>query len=294
MTPAGLAAADRDRGVHLLDVNDPTSPQRLGGYETLGWASGLAVAETGEGLKLYAAAGREVKVLTWRPQEGFLMTDVLHTPGIAHDAAGNETRLAVADGPVWNGHDWEPGGLRVLMPDSGQEAGFYASRDQAVAVTAVEHRVYLADDADGVHVYELTPDGLVELRWLDWPGHIRDLAFAPQNAWVSLPGRGLVATSPDLPEPFQVQFLYDGLTRVQGVAVDGGRLLVAESLPHADPLLPGQRFPSRIHVLDISQPQQVTAQAQTATPGQALDMALAGGYILLADGDAGLLVYTLE
>ena len=33
---------------------------------------------------------------------------------------------------------------------------------------------------------------------------------------------------------------------------------------------------------------------QTATPGQALDMALAGGYIHLADGDAGLLVYTLE
>ena len=298
MTPAGLALADRNRGVHLLDGSDPAALSRLGGYETLGWVSG-AILTDGEGeAAAYVAAGGDVKSLTWSPETGFHLVGWMTTPGVAHDVAllpaGHATKLAVADGPVWNGHDWEPGGLRVLDADSGQELAFYPSRAQAVAVTVAGERVYLADDADGVHVYERAGDGLVESQWLDWPGHIRDLAFTSRGAWVALPGQGVVETAADLPPTFQARFRYDGVLRVQGLAVNGSQLLVTESLPHGDPLLWGRRFPSRIHVLDISRPGQVVSQGEAATPGEALDLTVSRGFIFLAAGDAGLLVYAPE
>ena len=164
----------------------------------------------------------------------------------------------------------------------------------ALAVTVAGERVYLADDADGVHVYERAGDGLVESQWLDWPGHIRDLAFTSRGAWVALPGQGVVETAADLPPTFQARFRYDGVLRVQGLAVNGSQLLVTESLPHGDPLLWGRRFPSRIHVLDISRPGQVVSQGEAATPGEALDLTVSRGFIFLAAGDAGLLVYAPE
>ena len=102
--------ADDDAGLQIIDVSNPASPVRLGGYDTSGYAWGVAVA----GNRIYVADYEKgLKVFCTLPNVQYMMRVEGGTLGTPYtiEAATNLTE------PVeWTPHlDHQPGGAAVRV-----------------------------------------------------------------------------------------------------------------------------------------------------------------------------------
>jgi hypothetical protein len=273
-----------DSGLSLIDVSTPSAPAEVGFLHIPRWALGVAV----EGGYAYVVAWGDVYSL----ESGLYVIDV-STPSAPVEVGYVGLPSLLSDVAVEGGYayvaweNWnEEGGLRVIdvrTPSAPVEVGFVNTPREAKGVAVAGGYAYVADYDWGLRVIDIsTPSAPVEVGSLDTWGSGEGIAVSGGYAyvvgrvsWQSVLNVVDVST-PSAPVP--VGFAYINYSGPVQVAVSDGYAYVASWEDGA------------LSVIDVSVP-RAPVQVGSVTLPEAGVVEAAGGYALLAAGDAGLYVF---
>jgi hypothetical protein len=307
---AGLAYVTADwEGMLVGEFSDPDAPTVVGGYRTAGGSVSMAVA------------GSLVYVGTFAP--GVRVMD-LSTPSAPVEVGW----LEVADTPLeiaFSGsHAFVAeltAGLRVLDLSNPLEPVSVALLDtegETRGVAVAGTLAYLADGSAGLRVVDVSnPAAPFQVSVVDTPGFAYGVALNGGYAFVADESAGLTVVNVAVPSAPSVVTTLGTPGSAFGVTISGNRAYLADSsglriidvsapsAPHELGFLPGWvetvdvsgawaylAAGSRgLVVVDVSDPTQPVEVGLYDTPGNSDDLALAGGMVLVADGDAGVAVF---
>ncbi|NUQ37108.1 MAG: PQQ-binding-like beta-propeller repeat protein [Caldilineales bacterium] len=294
--------ADRQLGLHVLEVADRTSPVALSRFETVGTVRGVAADEEG-GDRAYVAAGNTLYGLDMstpeRPQRlaGISLAGQVNDMAfVQKPGARGKGVLYVAEGPTWVERAWQGGGMRVFETDGAggfQERAFFDTPGQARGVAVANGLVYLADGNAGVRVFNINkPETPHEVGFENMSGHAVDVALGQGRAHIATNGRGVDAGQANGHAISAMQRQEGTPDFARGLAVQDGMIYVAVMPDPGDPVLDGNRWPDGgLYVLDAENPAKADVARYYATPGDIENVAVSGEFVLVADGDGGLLVF---
>jgi uncharacterized secreted protein with C-terminal beta-propeller domain len=175
----------------------------VGGYDTSGWAWGVAVA----GNYAYVADGQAgLQVIDVSNPARPVHVGAFETSGSASDVAIAGNYAYVAEKPRWAGNNYIGGGglevIDVSNPANPARVGGYDSREvYAEGVAVASGYAYVADYRDGVQVINVSnPANPARVRGFGTGGYAWDVAIAGNYAYVAdggdgfftWPGQGLV------------------------------------------------------------------------------------------------------
>jgi hypothetical protein len=269
--------ADRDGGMHVIDIMAPTHPIQVGAYDTHGMPWNVALA----GTLAYVATGSPglhiVDVADPSQPQNVGIFDPLHwgVDDFARDVAVKGTIAYVSDRAA--------GALRLVdISDSTQpiELGLFDSPGGAYAVAAAPDSplVYLADGAAGLRIVDVSkPDSPFEIGSWQTPGVAVEVAISGTLAFVAGREEGLHIVDVSNPARPQLVATFDTPGLVWGVAVEGAWVYLADG-------------PAGVRLLDVSDPAQPREAAAYVTPGYAWNVAVAGDQVYVAAESGGLVI----
>jgi len=295
----------------VINVSDPTDPTLVGGYDTSGYAWGVAVAgdnayiaDEGSGLVVvdvsdptdptfvggydtlsyaegvtvaggyaYAADGGNGLVVIDVSNKSYpLWVGDYDTSGSAYGVAVSGGYAYVADGY---------GGLMVINVSDPADltfAGSYNTSGSAYGVAVSGNYAYVANGSGGlvvVNVSDSTDPTLV--GGYDTSGSAYDVAIFGNYAYIADDDDGLVVVDVSDPaDPFRAGG-YNTNGRARGVAVAGDNAYVVDGS-------------GGLVVVDVSDPTKPAQVGGYDTDGWARGVVVAGGYAYVADRSSGLAV----
>jgi hypothetical protein len=137
--------AERDAGLQVFDVSNPTNPVLIGGYNLIGYVFGVQVVGNYAYLANYSAGLRLLDVSN--PANPLEAGGIVLTQTFDVQVAGNYAY--VADGIA---------GVQVIdvsNPVKPVRVGGYDTNGQVSSVQVVGSSVYVVDDVDGLQILEL-------------------------------------------------------------------------------------------------------------------------------------------
>jgi hypothetical protein len=195
----------------------------------------------------------------------------------------------------------------------------------AFSIAVVDHRAYVADGDNGLHVIDISnPASPQVIGSVDTPGDAYGLTVADNRAYVADGGGGLQVIDIGNPANPQIIGSVDTPGTAWGVTVMGSRAYVADGsgglqvIDVSNPaspqiigsanMLPGfaygitvmggrayvANYVTGLLVVDISNPASPQVIGSVDTPGYATGVTLAGSTAYVADGDNGLHVIDIS
>jgi hypothetical protein len=281
-------------GLEVIDISNPAKPQRVGGYDTNGWASGMVVS----GSHAYVA-DRGVWDGTSHTGGGLVVVDVsdpahpqqvggCETGGEAWDVAVSGNYACVADSGVWEDATNHVGGGLVVLDISNsanpQRVGGCDTGGFAYGVAVSGHYAYVADFDAGFQVIDISNPTKPQ-RVGSRAGCAKDVAVSGNYAYV-VGGDGLEVidvTDPTNPKLFHSQWILGS----ERVWISGGYAFVACYVA------PGGSFVPSLSVIDIADPAGSKHVGSYPTGTGTWGVAVSGNYAYVADGD-GLTVIDIS
>jgi hypothetical protein len=273
--------ADDLDGLRILDVSAPTDPVEVGLVEV---PSPWDVAAAGR--YAYVAAREEgLRVVDVRTPSAPVEVGFVDTPGVAWGVAVSGGHAYIADSEA---------GLRVIdvgTPSAPVEVGFIDTPDVAWGVAVSGSYAYVAAGTAGLRVIDVsTPSAPMEIGFVDTSGTAYDIDVADGYAYVVGAGEGLRVFDVSTPSaPIEVGHVGAAGSPWQGVAVSRGYAYVAYG-----------GYPTgggHLRVFDVSTPSAPFQAGYFGSP-QLLNtvegiggVAVSGGYVLAASGEAGLTIF---
>ena len=210
-------------GLQVIDINDPTNPQRVGGYDTAGNAKGVAVA----GNYAYVADGSAgLQVIDISDPANPQRAGGCDTAGLACGVAVAGNYSYVADGSA---------GLQVIDisdPAAPQRVGGYVTTGIAIGVAVAGNYAYVADYTVGLLVIDISnpTDPQLVSRYNATTGIAYGVAVAGNYAYVADDAAGLLVIDISAPARPQRVGGYDTAGNAWGVAVAGNYVYVADHI----------------------------------------------------------------
>jgi len=273
--------ADDSDGLWVLDVSAPTDPVEVGLVEV---PSPWDVAAAGR--YAYVAAREEgLRVVDVRTPSAPVEVGFVDTPGVAWGVAVSGGHAYVADSEA---------GLRVIdvsTPSAPVEVGFIDTPDVAWGIAVSGSHAYVAAGAAGLRVIDVsTPSAPMEVGTGEVTGTAYDVAVSGGYAYLVGTGVGLRVFDVTTPSaPVEVGHVAAAGSPWEGVAVSRGYAYVAFG---AYPTGGGS-----LRVFDVSTPSAPVHVGVFSSP-QLLNtvegiggVAVSGGYVFAASGEAGLNVF---
>ncbi|MBI2928185.1 MAG: hypothetical protein HYY24_21155 [Verrucomicrobia bacterium] len=147
MTGNYAYVADRDAGLQVVDVSNPAKPQRVGGYDTSSWASGVAVA----GNYAYVAdslAGQQVIDVSNPAQPQRVGANSAFEDAFGVSVSGDNVYVAAGSNGLVILNLFSPVAPRLLNPVWGQSGFGFTLSGPAGATLRVQRSVNLRDWED--------------------------------------------------------------------------------------------------------------------------------------------------
>lgn len=153
-------------GLHIISVRNSSQPVEIGGFDTAGWATNVAVAENiayvtkwEEGLAVFNVRDPTSPVKIGQYHSGGMLLDVSVNGDIAY-----VTYTVRSEGGVFSGSqpDIDSGliALDIRDPNNPKEIGRYTGMEAATDVFATAGIVYAADKTRGLQIFEVSQAGL--------------------------------------------------------------------------------------------------------------------------------------
>jgi len=265
--------ADGKGGLLIIDVSDPTSPQKLSFYDTpIGSAIGVAVWEH----YAYVAAHDY-----FAPYMGVLWIIDVRDPAFPQEVGSCDIPGYAWDVTVKGNYAYvtDETGLRIIDvsdPTSPQELGFYDILEYALGVAVKGDYAYVAAHVGGLRIIDVSdPTSPQEIGSCDTPGNSRHVMVVGDYAYVA-DGFGGVRII-DVSDPFSPQEVSSCGTSgyAWNVVVMGNNAYVAggaASLGRA------------LSIIDVSDPFSPKELGHYDTPGDAHGIAVVGDYAYVAEG----------
>jgi hypothetical protein len=175
--------ADEAAGLQVIDVSNPANPQRVGGYDTSGFAQSVAVSGNYAYVADYAAGLQVIDVSNpANPQRVG-----------GYDTSGNASGVAVSGNYAYVADELD--GLQVIdvsNPASPQRVGGYAAGGFAYGVAVSGNFAYLAYHTAGLHVIDVSNPVNPRRVGGNSTFAARDLIVAGNNVFVAAGQDGLV------------------------------------------------------------------------------------------------------
>jgi len=301
-TPRWTGSNSVGGGLQVIDVSDPANPVRVGGYDTIGSAQGVAVAGN------YAYLTETPR---WTGSNsvggGLWVIDVSDRANPVrvgdYDTGGSAQAQGVA---VAGSHayvtGWHQGetnwinGLQVINvtdPTNPMRVGGYDSSANTVGVAVIGNHTYLAGGEAGLQVIDVSnPANPLRVGGYNTGGWAEGVAVAGGHACVSDGGAGLQVLDVSNPaNPARVGG-YDASAWARGVVVAGNHAYVTDGKPYL--------YGEGLVVLDVSDPANPLRVGGYDTSGSPVALAVIGNLAYVADaGDwfttgEGLLVFDIS
>jgi hypothetical protein len=214
--------AAKDKGLHIVDISDPTKLAKVGNYDTLGEASGVAVTLQ----YAYVADGKAgLRIIDIRDPNAPSEVSSIDTPGQASDVAVAGDYAFIADGTA---------GLRVVNvrnPAAPLEVSSCDTPGQASDIAVVGGHAYIADGTEGLRVVSVRdPTAPTEVGFYDTLEQAKGIAVAGSSVFIADGTKGLrVLRVEDPTAPTDVGLDYgDTPGQATAVAVALGFAFVAD------------------------------------------------------------------
>ncbi|MFH1843490.1 MAG: hypothetical protein ABIF77_09825, partial [bacterium] len=300
--------ADSGFGLQMLDISTPSNPVLQCNFELPSGSAGVAVAGDFVCLAMGAAGFGVVDVAA--PLLPRQLIGSYDSPGNACDVTVDGNFAFVADSQQ---------GLRIVDitdPANPLEAGYYNSPGTCQAVCVSGNTAYIADYNQGIRSVNITdPANPVFLDYLA-AGYYHDVAVDGDHVYLAIGTTGMRIFDVTDPGNIIARGLYDSPGTAYGVAVNGSHVYIADgergvyhvwaqdptspTLINANSSFGGARRvvvsgdevyvandvgTYGLYILDWQSLQEI---GKWNSPGTPCDVAVAGDYVFLADGSAGL------
>jgi parallel beta-helix repeat protein len=257
----------RDNGLWIIDISDPTDPEKLGFVRIPGYVESVDIA----GDYAYVAAGgaglRIVDISDpFNPDE----ISYIYNVGYAFDVEIVNNAAYVAGG----------GSGLILVdisdPENPNIINEYNTSGHAQGIKVLKSIAYIADHWEGLRVIDVSDQNdLREISFFDTPGQALDVDVKDDYAYIADALKGLRIINISSPEdPIEIGS-YDVGGHFQSVFVDGITAFVADSKN-------GFRI---INTTDPNAPEQAGLYS---TIGFAEGVDVSGDYVYVAAGFGGL------
>jgi hypothetical protein len=273
-------------GLDVIDVRDPVSPRRVGGFET----DGLVAAAVVVGNRAFLAGMSDYRPYPWLWWRGGV--DVLdltlptqprrvgrfETSGPAVAVAYAEGIVGVVGRGVWTGSEWVGGNLALLDvtdPANPRKLGEYplgsGAADSPNLVMTGHYACLVLPSLGGLHIVDLSdPAHPRRVNQLFSLGTARDLAVSGTRLFAAAGGAGVKVV--DITAPSRPRWL-------GGFSVGGGMQEVVCSTCFA--VAPS--WENGLQVLDLTDPARPRRARTYVTQSPVSDVALAGRMAYLAE-----------
>jgi hypothetical protein len=261
--------ADGSAGLKLVNITDPSIPTEIASYNTPGWAKDVAV----DGDRAYVAD----------MHGGLRMVDISTPSSLTeigfYDLPGYAEAVAVVDDTAYiaNGSN----GLRLVdisEPANSAEIGVCETLGYAADVTVVHDNAYIADTWEGLHVVDISmPSDPTKIGTCAPSTHGYDVTVSGNHAYLAEGSAGLSVVDISRPDqPTEIGF--NDLVAAEAVKIEGDTAYVASGCQGS------------LRAIDVSTPSNPVEIAGFDTPGDAKNLAVLGGIVYVANGDAGLTI----
>ncbi len=264
---------DHSKGLQIIDVSNPTSPQIIGSVDT----PGFAVEVTVVGTNAYVAdslSGLQVIDVT-NPSSPQIIGSV-DTPSWAYGVTVVGTTAYVADGSS---------GLQVVdvtNPSSPQIIGSLDTPVQANDVAVGGTIAYVADASSGLQVIDVSnPSSPWIIGSVDTPNWAIGVTVAGTTAYVADGSSGLQVIDVSNPSSPQIIGSVDTLGSCWAITVVGTTAYISDGS-------------SGLQVVDVSNPSSPQIIGSVDTPTNAREAAVVGTTAYVADGYGGLQVINVS
>ncbi|MCK4585220.1 hypothetical protein KAU13_07375 [candidate division WOR-3 bacterium] len=256
-----LYIADGDAGLEIWDVADPSSPEKLGNYDTPGSACGLYVS----GSYAYIGDG----------DSGLYVIDI-SAPSNPQQVGHYDTH-SVGDIYIKGSFAYVASdGLRVIdisVPTNPQEVGYYNTPGGARCVYVSGSYAYVTSGYEGLRVIDVSvPSNPQEIGYYDTPGYAYWVCVSGSYAYVADRGALQVIDVSTPSDPQGIGY-YDTPGSARCVYVQGFNAYVS-----ADS--------AGLRVVDVSEPTIPQEVGYYNTPGYACDVYVleSYAYVITQDG----------
>ncbi len=273
--------ASQNAGVTIVDVSHPDQYRAVASYNALGYADSVAVS----GEYAYVAAGPYgVRIVD--------VSDLSHPREIgAYNTGGYATGVVVADNNAYvitYSTSETPSGMHILDvsdPANPTEVSFISTQGTAQDVVIEKGIVYVANEYGLVLIDVTSPSSPVQLGELTFTQGVDatwGVAVAQQKAYVTHNDSGLKVVNISDPQAPNLIGAYrpDSIKKVLAVAVGGDFAYVTDVV--------------RLHVVDISNPNQPTEAGFYDLPVTAERVVVAGNRLYAADSAGGLVILDIS
>lgn len=292
-TVSGEMAEDAG-GLNLVNAVNPAVPVAVGTYYPPGWKGVRSTAAAGHYAYIGAKTGSDnfaggtFRVVNIANPSAPVEVGFVSTPGPAQDVVVVGTYAYIAEVPGYIVDQPQGGGLRIFNianPAVPTEVGFYAIPEGAERLAVAGHYAYLAVQNEGLWILDVGNPAAPHKVGAYTGYYIDDVAVAGNYAYVTTQWFGLRIVNITNPaNPTEVGS-YESKVVLQ-VAVEGNYAYIGVSpLDDTEDVRGGG-----LGVVDISDPTTPTEASFYDTPGLVLDVAVADGYIYVADDEGGLLI----
>ncbi|QEI41830.1 hypothetical protein BMF77_02431 [Dolichospermum sp. UHCC 0315A] len=259
--------ADRDSGLQIIDISNPTTPTLKGNYDTSGYAWGVQVV----GNYAYVADGYSgLQIIDISNPTTPTLKGNYYTSGWAYgvQVVGNYAYVA-------NGYS----GLQIIdisNPTTPTLKGNYDTSGSASGVQVVGNYAYVADGYSGLQIIDISNPSTPTLKGnydtSDWAEGVQVVG---NYAYVADLYSGLQIIDISNPTIPTLKGNYDTSGYAGGLQVVGNYAYVADSI-------------SGLQIIDISNPTTPTLKGNYDTSGNTLDVQVVGNYAYVADDNGGL------
>jgi hypothetical protein len=259
--------ADRDSGLQIIDISNPTTPTLKGNYDTSGYAYGVQVVGN------YAYVADDYS--------GLQIIDISNptTPTIKgnYNTSGSATSVQVVGNYAYVADVFS--GLQIIdisNPTTPTLKGNYDTSSFALGVQVVGNYAYVADYYSGLQIIDISNPTTPTLKGnYDTSSYAIGVQVVGNYAYVADAYSGLQIIDISNPTTPTLKGNYDTSGIAYGVQVVGNYAYVAD-------------YYSGLQIIDISNPTTPTLKGNYDTSGYAYGVQVVGNYAYVADYYSGL------
>lgn len=265
--------------LHIVDVQDPTQPVALGQTEVLsGTVSRIVIA----GNYAYVGVGIGIGVIDITNPSAPTQVSFYDTPGTVYGLVVSGTFVYVAEGQVWDGIQYNGGGLRILdilIPFNPVEVGFFNANAFAFGVSILGDYAYVSQGSGTARILIIdisNPNVPNLVNFVNILSQPKGSTVNDNYLYVAQGSEGVSIYSLASPQnPTWVSY-YDSPSTSEDVTVDNNRAYIADTY-------------SGMTIVDVSNPLSPTLLGIYTLPGAGvLRTDAEGAYVYVAYERNGL------